>query len=787
MSATREGTKAALPQIARSAAAGQASKLPVGAQIAQRLGNPRVQQLLRERFLQPKLTVSQPGDILEQEADRLADQVLRMPEPAADIAATPAPSVQRVCAECRDELKRHPLEEDQQPPQERAAPARALEISPELEIAIHTLAGRGQPLPDRVRAFMEPRFNTDFRAVRVHTDANAHALARAVNAQAFTVGPNIVFGAGHYAPQSERGRQLLAHELVHVVQQTHSTTFRSLQPGERNGSSSFLSAASPHVGDFKNDQAVPSGFVQRAAIHKGNILDEGSCEHLACNSKYACEDSEAGVTCPKGTRNASTTKKFRPLFTCDSKCENHLPCSDSGTWMAMPKSRFARSKCGQDLVICANGAFTHATLRDRSEREAWEVGHGIQDSLGVSPYASFTGSIYGDESDAEFKKDTRCRKAPAADAGVGDGGPEPDAGVRPSGAADGGAVDSAGDAGAVSQGVPDAGSTDAGVIQQQSISRALTRSAQDALQRQEEKAGETKSAESQTQQPPTPLERAKALSAESPATTKDRAAWILKAADEGFVTFNTAKARENVENLRDEKKVESLDPKAAGYDVPILAVEVALTKRAAQRWLDAKGVGTKPSIEFGSMVRSAAGGGPHAKGKAIDINALRMVTTVDATITILDDLDKTVHSYYGVGLPFQGDFFDAADELKTKKAAAEVSAAAGGKPTTGTATGVAEGPDAGTKSTAQAGEKHATATVRDAVVKFESRIYQSAGTRGPDGTWTWQDGVQDNEWNGAYKRLKSQKLKDTFADRRKDGFSFDIFPDNDNHLHLDVR
>jgi hypothetical protein len=67
---------------------------------------------------------------------------------------------------------------------------------------------------------MEPRFGTDFSAVRVHTDSNAQSLARSVNAQAFTVGNDVVFGAGQYAPESDSGKRLLAHELTHVIQQS---------------------------------------------------------------------------------------------------------------------------------------------------------------------------------------------------------------------------------------------------------------------------------------------------------------------------------------------------------------------------------------------------------------------------------------------------------------------------------------------------------------------------------------------------------------------------------------
>jgi hypothetical protein len=66
---------------------------------------------------------------------------------------------------------------------------------------------------------MEPRFGVDFRAVRIRTNSSAHALARAVKAQAFTVGSHVVFGAGHYAPETPTGQHLLSHELAHVVQQ----------------------------------------------------------------------------------------------------------------------------------------------------------------------------------------------------------------------------------------------------------------------------------------------------------------------------------------------------------------------------------------------------------------------------------------------------------------------------------------------------------------------------------------------------------------------------------------
>ncbi len=88
------------------------------------------------------------------------------------------------------------------------------------------LQSPGQPLDAATRAFMEPRFGQDFSSVRVHTSGQAAESAQAVNALAYTVGSNIVFGTGQYAPGASGGQRLLAHELTHVVQQSHSGSAR---------------------------------------------------------------------------------------------------------------------------------------------------------------------------------------------------------------------------------------------------------------------------------------------------------------------------------------------------------------------------------------------------------------------------------------------------------------------------------------------------------------------------------------------------------------------------------
>ena len=203
-------TKAPAAQPANQRAA-TSTNVPVGplpVALPQRLGNQHLQALIRARRLQAKLAVSDPHDVYEQEADRVADQVMRAPE-TAPVASLTTTHVQRTCRECEDELHRSAT---------RAGSAPTIDAA--TEQAIRSLSERGSPLPASVRASMEPRFGADFSGVRVHDDEQAHDLARSVNAEAFTVGRDVVFGAGHYAPHTAAGKRLLAHELTHVLQQS---------------------------------------------------------------------------------------------------------------------------------------------------------------------------------------------------------------------------------------------------------------------------------------------------------------------------------------------------------------------------------------------------------------------------------------------------------------------------------------------------------------------------------------------------------------------------------------
>ena len=183
--------------------------------------------------LQPKLTVNSPGDRYEQEADRVADEVMRMSEP----------KIQRLCPECEEKLQQQsmaeeekqedaetlqtkpiagsitpliqrqtePSEEDKTEEEEilqtKPASGEASIAFPALQNQITALQGGGQPLPESERYFFEPRFGADFSQVRVHADGQAAEAARAVNARAFTLGRDVIFGGGWYQPRSAEGQQ----------------------------------------------------------------------------------------------------------------------------------------------------------------------------------------------------------------------------------------------------------------------------------------------------------------------------------------------------------------------------------------------------------------------------------------------------------------------------------------------------------------------------------------------------------------------------------------------------
>jgi hypothetical protein len=179
--------------------------------------------------IQAKLEVSAVNDPLEHEADSVADQVMRIP--AAEVATNRTPSRVNDKADAREEGETLQKKEAGPQPAVSEAPA----------IVHQVLHAPGQPLDDATQAYFEPRFGHDFSQVRIHTGGAAEQSARDVSAQAYTVGTNIVFGAGRFAPRTTEGQRLIAHELAHVVQQRSacraagSALLQKKPLGERSG------------------------------------------------------------------------------------------------------------------------------------------------------------------------------------------------------------------------------------------------------------------------------------------------------------------------------------------------------------------------------------------------------------------------------------------------------------------------------------------------------------------------------------------------------------------------
>lgn len=163
-------------------------------------------------FIQAKLTIGQPNDRYEQEADAVADQVVKMPK-------NERIGIQRKCADCEEEeLRMKPLSTSITPIVQKKGNASET-ASASLAQTLAQSKSSGQVLPQATQSFMGNRIGTDFSKVKIHTGDSAIQMNRQLGAKAFTNGNNIYFNQGQYNPQSTEGKHLLAHELTHVVQQ----------------------------------------------------------------------------------------------------------------------------------------------------------------------------------------------------------------------------------------------------------------------------------------------------------------------------------------------------------------------------------------------------------------------------------------------------------------------------------------------------------------------------------------------------------------------------------------
>jgi hypothetical protein len=219
------------------------------------VGNHAVQHLLNPgapvATVQAKLAIGSANDIYEHEADSIAERVMRMPDARVQRKCSCAQGGGscRGCAEDEARRERPPqlptplsiqrqaalsttIGPDGSQAESSATPAHAARSVTE---RINSLRGAGRSLPEDVQDFFEPRFGARFDHVRVHAHDDAADLAQSLNARAFTVGRDLFFGQGQYAPDTASGKRLLAHELTHVIQQdgpmpTTQQTANSVSP-----------------------------------------------------------------------------------------------------------------------------------------------------------------------------------------------------------------------------------------------------------------------------------------------------------------------------------------------------------------------------------------------------------------------------------------------------------------------------------------------------------------------------------------------------------------------------
>lgn len=341
----RSGNNRAHRQSVQSSSAGH----PL-LELQRSIGNRAIQRFTSSPLIQAKLQISTPEDPAEREADHVADTVMRMTVPAAPpieeekdetIATKPVvplavredddeKKVQRACTECEEEkqedqgqsgtmVHRKSADDDdveEQQVQSSGTQTSTPKATTSVAANIHAMNGGGSPLPQATRAFFEPRFGADFSGVRVHTDSHAAETANSIQARAFTVGQNIAFGTGRYAPHSHAGRELLAHELTHVVQQNGSQVQRDSPLVQRIGHASpalMRQWDAPNPGDCP---AQPDdAWLQKVVVDQEKAQSvtlywsNGQIESSICSTGkgHCCVDTPDGVAASVAESQRSNT------------------------------------------------------------------------------------------------------------------------------------------------------------------------------------------------------------------------------------------------------------------------------------------------------------------------------------------------------------------------------------------------------------------------------------------------------------------------------------------------
>ncbi|MDF5712200.1 MAG: DUF4157 domain-containing protein [Nostoc sp. S4] len=332
------------------------------------LSKPVVHDISRIPLRRPqtKLTVNQPGDIYEQEADTVAQQVMgklaqpgnsssmerqQMPEEELQMkplasSITPLVQLQEIPEEEEEELQMKSLDngtlqreehedELQMMPMVQRQSEAGMAAAPDLEASINQAREGGQPIAKNIREPMEQVFGADFSGVKVHTDGQSDELNQSIQARAFTTGQDVFFRQGQYNPGSQGGHELLAHELTHVVQQNRGTVQpqltdnTSLQTATETPQSNTLIQRSITIdGDYKSRDRDYQQVWQKYKNLKLNEQGDGKIiENIIRDTQqdYGELTWDGFVELVKSQRKPKATKKRKS----NEKPENYVPRVDA--------------------------------------------------------------------------------------------------------------------------------------------------------------------------------------------------------------------------------------------------------------------------------------------------------------------------------------------------------------------------------------------------------------------------------------------------------------------------
>ncbi|MCZ7406259.1 MAG: DUF4157 domain-containing protein [Candidatus Methanoperedens sp.] len=443
------------------------------------IGNQAIQRLIKSGTIQAKLRIGQPGDVYEQEADRVADAVMRMPQPQAVSSVTP--SIQRACPKCEEkELKRQPIKEEdeeeklQRKPMEEDEELQAKAISGRTSEVSHNLAsaitnyvqtkfanckqeekmqkkenenlqlkqislktdeqvqgdeetndrkvadsvesrltsskGGGDSLPENLRKDMESAFSADFSGVKVHTDQSAVQMNQDLGARAFTHKNNIYFNANNYNPYTSSGKNLLAHELTHVVQQSggelqqKAHAYRGTRNINQISKKDILQLA-PKVTALNGPAEMPAGRGSRVTLRATAAGGTAIAWSFAGANRGATLGGGTGrtntLTAPAGSTGGAITVQAADAANAADVATLNLTLVEiqQPTFVFAPLMPAFAPANTMDASVCNNNATAAAVTAPAGRPVTWSIignrlGATINPATGVIiPSATQTGDI----------------------------------------------------------------------------------------------------------------------------------------------------------------------------------------------------------------------------------------------------------------------------------------------------------------------------------------------------------------------------------------------------------